>query len=350
MGVLVRELAALYAAFAGRRGLRRCPSCRSSTPTSPSGSATGCAARCSTAQLAYWRRRLAGAPALLELPTDRPRPAVQRFRGGRRAGSASARSCRTALRRLGRRQGATLFMTLLAAFQALLRRYTGQEDIVVGTPVAGRGRVELEPLIGFFVNTLVLRSRPARRARRSATCSTACARASLEAYGHQDLPFEKLVEELRAGARPLAARRCSRCCSGAAERSRGPLELPGLTLRRSRGVEADDAKFDLSLSFAEAARGSVGALEVQHRSVRSARRRARCRGHFERLLLAAAAGSDRGASAELPLLSRRRAPAAPGVERHARRTIRGAPACTSVRGAGGAHAGGGGRVLRGRAR
>ena len=147
------------------------------------------------AQLSYWKKQLAGAPPSLELPTDRPRPAVQTFHGARQS-LVLPKSLTEALKGLSRREGVTLFMTLLAAFKVLLCRYTGQEDIVVGTPIAGRNRAEIEPLIGFFINTLVLRTDLSgdpsfrellRRVREVA----------LGAYDHQELPFEKLVEELQ---------------------------------------------------------------------------------------------------------------------------------------------------------
>ena len=109
-------------------------------------------------QLSYWREQLEGAPPVLELPTDRPRPAVQSYRGASHSFRVSA-EVSAGLKALSRSEGATLFMTLLAAFKILLSRYSGQTDIVVGTPIAGRNRVELEPLIGFFVNTLALRTR-----------------------------------------------------------------------------------------------------------------------------------------------------------------------------------------------
>ena len=142
------------------------------------------------AQLKYWTRQLAGVPQL-ELPTDRPRPLIASQRGGERT-AMLPKATLEALRALGRGEGATLYITLLAAFQVLLHRYSSQEDIAVGSPIAGRTRPELEGLIGFFVNTLVLRGDlsgdPAfrellRRVRRTA----------IEAYTHQDVPFEKLV-------------------------------------------------------------------------------------------------------------------------------------------------------------
>ena len=146
-------------------------------------------------QLSYWRTRLSGAPTLLELPSDRPRASIQSLRGSRLFVDLP-RDLTAALDRLSRSEGVSLFMTLLAGFQVLLSRYTGQEDVVVGSPVAGRNRTETEGLIGLFVNTLVLRTDlsgdpPFRELLRRVS------EATLGAYARQDLPFEKLVEELQ---------------------------------------------------------------------------------------------------------------------------------------------------------
>jgi len=145
-------------------------------------------------QLEYWRKHLAGAPPSLELPTNRPRPAVQSFNGARESFVLS-RDLSVRLVELSRRENATLFMTLLAAFYVLLYRHTGEPDIVIGTPVANRNRHELESLIGFFVNTLALRAdlsgEPTFR-----ELLAQVREVSLGAYAHQDLPFEMLVEEL----------------------------------------------------------------------------------------------------------------------------------------------------------
>ncbi|TCK33795.1 amino acid adenylation domain-containing protein [Paraburkholderia sp. BL8N3] len=146
-------------------------------------------------QAGFWTDHLQGAPALLELPTDRPRPAVQRYAGGRVA-VTFPRELGEALRKLGQQQGTTLFMTLFAGWAALLSRLTHQHDVVIGTPVANRPRTELEPLIGFFVNTLALRVRtdddPDVAALLQQVKTTA-----LAAYAHQDLPFEQVVEALQ---------------------------------------------------------------------------------------------------------------------------------------------------------
>lgn len=145
--------------------------------------------------LSFWRAQLADVPPPIRLPTDRPRPALQTFRGGRQT-ITFPRELFTAIDELARVERATPFMILLAGLFALLHRYTGEVDLLVGTPAANRNRVELEPLIGFFANTLVLRTRV--DGRRSFRDLVAAVRdTTLKAYAHQDLPFEKLVEELQ---------------------------------------------------------------------------------------------------------------------------------------------------------
>ncbi len=146
-------------------------------------------------QVAYWSKQLAGAPAVLELPTDRPRPAVQRHRGAVSTHMFSLEFLSN-LKALSQAEGVTLFMTLLAGFQLLLSRYSGQEDIIVGSPVAGRNYTEIEPLIGFFVNTLALRTdlsgNPTFR-----ELLTRVRQVALDGFAQQEIPFERLVEELR---------------------------------------------------------------------------------------------------------------------------------------------------------
>ena len=163
--------------------------------TTRCGNESGCRARCWQEQLQYWREQLQGAPAVLELPTDHPRPAMQSFRGGQQQVTLPV-AVAEGLKELSRREGVTLFMTLLAAWQLLLSRYSRQEEIVVGSPIAGRTRGETEGLIGFFVNTLVLRgdlSGDPSFIEMLQRVKEVC----LGAYGHQELPFEKLVEELQ---------------------------------------------------------------------------------------------------------------------------------------------------------
>ena len=151
-------------------------------------------------QLDYWKRQLEGAPTLLSLPTDRPRPKVQSFHGANQSTLLPA-ELSAALRGLGQRQGATLFMVLLTAFKLLLRHATGQEDVVVGTDVANRNRAETEPLIGFFVNQLVLRTDLSGDPTFLEVLDRV-RRVVLEANAHQDLPFDKLVEALRIARDP----------------------------------------------------------------------------------------------------------------------------------------------------
>ncbi|MGA7732187.1 MAG: amino acid adenylation domain-containing protein [Chloroflexia bacterium] len=146
-------------------------------------------------QLDYWKGQLAGAPQLLALPADRPRPAAQTYRGAQQSITLPP-DLLQALESLSKREGVTLFMTLLAAFKALLYRYTGQPDIVTGVPIANRTRTEVEGLIGFFANTLVLRTNLSGTLNFHDLLGRVRA-VSLGAYAHQDLPFEKLVEELQ---------------------------------------------------------------------------------------------------------------------------------------------------------
>ncbi|HEX3759507.1 MAG TPA: amino acid adenylation domain-containing protein [Kofleriaceae bacterium] len=195
------------------------------------------------AQLAYWTRALAGAPPTLELPADRPRPAVRTARGAQLTRVLGG-ELTTALRALSRRQGATEFMTLLAAFSALLARYSGQHDIVVGSPIAGRNRAELEGLIGCFVNTLVLRvdtgGAPSFRElveRVREVC--------LGAYAHQDLPFDKLVEVLKP-ERELNRTPLFQVMFALQNVPTAELDMAGVTAR-PLGVHSGIAKFDLSV-------------------------------------------------------------------------------------------------------
>ncbi len=156
-------------------------------------------------QLSYWRAQLAGAPPILEIPTDRPRPTVRSPHGASRSIHVDAATLEK-LKGLSRRHEVTLFMTVTAAFQALLSRWSGQEDIVVGTPVANRTQRETEGLIGFFLNTLVLRTDLSGNPT-FAELLKRVREVALEAYTQQDLPFERLVEELQPerdlGSHPL---------------------------------------------------------------------------------------------------------------------------------------------------
>ncbi|MDZ8184105.1 MAG: amino acid adenylation domain-containing protein [Nostoc sp. ChiSLP02] len=208
-------------------------------------------------QLSYWLEQLKNAPKVLELPTDRPRPAIQTYRGSTYSFKLSDKLS-FSLNKFSRQQGSTLFITLLAAFQTLLWRYTGSEDIVVGSPIANRNRAEIEGLIGVFVNTLVLRTNLAgnpsfeellKRVREVA----------LGAYAHQDLPFELLVEELQP-QRDLSHTPLFQVMFVLQNAPISALELPGLTLNFLES-NSDTAKLDLTLYLTETIHGLLGNLE-----------------------------------------------------------------------------------------
>ena len=248
-------------------------------------------------QLAYWKTRLAGAPPYVDLPADRPRPAVRSFRGARRSFELSPTLSR-ALRTLSRKEGATLFMTLLAAFQTLLCRYTGQEDISVGSPIAGRPRIETEGLIGFFVNTLVLRSdlsgHPSFRQLLARVREVA-----LGAYANQDVPFEQVVEALQPrrdlGHTPLFQ------VMFALENLPSPdLDLGDLTLY-PLVVDSGIAQFDLTLFVSEQGPSLAGRLEYST-DLFDADMMTRLLAHWERLLSGIVADPDQRITT-LPLLT-----------------------------------------------
>jgi acyl carrier protein len=210
-------------------------------------------------QLCYWRERLRGAPPVLELPTDRERPAVQSFRGAHLSFTLDA-GLSEGLRLLSRRAGVTLYMTLLAGCQALLHRLTGERRLSVGTPVAGRTRVEAERLIGFFVNMLVMHSDLSddptfsellRRARETA----------LGAYAHQDVPFERLVEELQPERR-LEHSPLIQVWFVLQNAPISKLELTGLSLSILE-LENSTAKFDLGLNVVDTEEGLAVTLEYK---------------------------------------------------------------------------------------
>ncbi|MFF9573564.1 condensation domain-containing protein, partial [Streptomyces sp. NPDC014685] len=211
-------------------------------------------------QLAYWRERLTGVPAL-ELPTDHGRPAEREGAEGDTVYFSVPSEVTEALRATARGQGASLFMALLSLFQIVLARYCRQDDIAVGTPIAGRNRAETEGLIGFFVNTLVLRTDlsgdPAFTELLDRVKDTA-----LGAYDHQDLPFERLVDEL-APDRDLSRNPLFQTMFVFQNTPDGESwTLPGLTVEQV-GVGGQDAKFDLQLTAAETDGELLAALEYR---------------------------------------------------------------------------------------
>jgi amino acid adenylation domain-containing protein/non-ribosomal peptide synthase protein (TIGR01720 family) len=248
------------------------------------------------ALLAWWRERLAGVPAVLELPSDRPRPRVQSFRGAIAALALPPRLAAD-LSGLARRQALTPFMVLAAAFQALLHHYTCRTRLLVGTPVAGRNRSEIESLIGLFVNTLVL---PADLAGNPAfgELMGRTRQATLGAYEHQELPFERLVEAL-APARDLGRMPLVQVVLVLQNAPRAAIELPGLTLQPLPD-QGGTTKFDLTLTLAEDGSTLAGGIEYST-DLFDAATVGRWARHFVTLLGAAVADPELRL-AELPLL------------------------------------------------
>lgn len=267
MAILVREVATLYESFMGEQ-----PSPLAELPIQYADYSVWqrnwLRGEVLERHLEYWRAQLAGAPAVTELPTDRPRPPVMRFRGAWEDVALPAELSK-AINALSRREGATLFMTLLTAFQVLLHRYSGQSDIVIGSPIAGRNRTEIEGLIGFFVNTLLLRTKlsgnPTFRELLSRVRESA-----LEAYAHQDVPFEKIVEELQP-ERDLSRQPLFQVVFALGNMPRPDIKLPGLTISplldddAPRDTDDEDkkrtAKFDITLSLRETPSGLRGSVE-----------------------------------------------------------------------------------------
>jgi amino acid adenylation domain-containing protein len=249
-------------------------------------------------QLSYWRQKLAGDLPMLELPTDRPHTSISTFKGSRQSFALSEDLTRS-LKALSRREGVTMFMTLLCAFKVLLHRYTRQEDIIVGTPIAGRNRAELEGLIGFFVNTLVLRTDLAGRpsftqvlARERNVC--------LDAYAHQDLPFERLVDELQP------ERQLSRnpIFQAMFEMQTEPTPEPSLTGLKTSFVEVERkaTKFDLTMALSEEQPDLISGRIEYKTELFDAPTIERMANHFQRLLEAIVSAPTTPISA-LPMLT-----------------------------------------------
>jgi amino acid adenylation domain-containing protein len=248
-------------------------------------------------QLSYWKARLAGAPSSIELPTDRPRPAVQSFAGARQEFVLS-KGLAESLAEVSRRQGVTLFMTLMAAFQTLLYRYTGQSDVVVGSPIAGRTRSEVEELIGLFMNTVVFRAEMSGTLKFSELLAQVRQRA-LEAYAHQDLSFEKLVEELQP-ERDLSRTPLFQVMFVLQNVPADVVEFADLRLKPLES-EFRTSKFDLTLEMQETGRGLSGSFEYNS-DLFDSETITRLQGHFEVLLTGIVANPEQQLSA-LPLLT-----------------------------------------------
>ena len=256
MEVLVKEIATLYAALS-----QNIPSLLKPLPIQYADFAVWqrqwLQGEVLATQLGYWKQQLGDTLPVIQLPTDFPRSRVQSFRGDTVSFKLSS-EISDKLRSIAKAENATLFMTLLAAFKVLLYRYTGQADIVVGSPIANRNRAELEGLIGFFVNTLVLRT----DLRNNPTFEEVLQRVrqvTWDGYDHQDLPFEKLVEELHP-ERDLSYNPLFQIKFRLENPPAEKIEIPGLTLS-SLGQINKSAKLDLSLDMYETPDGLVGGFE-----------------------------------------------------------------------------------------
>ena len=248
-------------------------------------------------QRAYWRQQLANAPTLLPLPTDQPRPALQRYQGSTVAQMIGA-ELTAALHHLSRTQGVTLFMTLYAAYATLLARYSDQEDLVIGTPIANRQQREWESLIGFFVNTLPLRADLTNNPS-VAELLQRVRRLTLDAYSHQDLPFEQLVSDLQI-ERSLSHAPLFQVMLAFNNTPLSPPPFGELTVTPLE-LASVVAKFDLTLQLSEVG-GELQARWEYNRDLFSAATIARMAGHFE-VLLAAMAADPQTPIQQLPLLT-----------------------------------------------
>ncbi|NOK14931.1 non-ribosomal peptide synthetase, partial [Corallococcus exercitus] len=296
MGVLIRELASFYEAFSGGRAPTLPP-----LPVQYADFALWqrqwLQGETLDAQLGYWKRQLAGAPSALELPTDRPRPPVQSRRGATVPVHFPS-ELTDSLRGLAQREGATPFMLLLSAFQLLLSRYSGQDDISVGSPIAGRTHSEAEGLIGFFVNTLVLRARVRPEDSFRQLLSQVKA-STLAAYEHQHVPFEKLVEVLQP-SRDLSRSPLFQVMLVLQNAPAEALRVPGMAFQPIP-LEGNSSRFDLALTLFEVPQGLTGFLEYST-DLFDASSVQRLMGHFAVLLSSLVARPDTRISA-LPLMT-----------------------------------------------
>ncbi|WOB66746.1 non-ribosomal peptide synthetase [Microcystis aeruginosa] len=297
MGVFIQELTALYNAYI--QGL--------SSPLNPLSIQYGdftlwqrqwLQGEVLENQLNYWKKQLADAPTFLPLPTDKPRPAVQTFTGVHQEFQLSLELTQK-LTELSQQQGVTMFMTLLAVYGVLLYRYTGQSDILIGTPIANRNRREIESLIGFFVNTLVMRTDCSENPSFQELLMRV-REMSLGAYAHQDLPFEMLVEALQT-ERNLSHTPLFQVMFVLQNTPLSEIELMGLTID-SLPLEGEIAKFDLTLSMQNTETGLMGVWEY-NTDLFNSETIERMNGHFLTLLEGIITNPSERVS-QLPLLTK----------------------------------------------
>ncbi len=301
MGVLVKEIAALYPAIASGTGPAEAAAALERLPIQYADYAEWqrewLRGEVLERQLSYWKQQLQGAAPVLELPADKVRPAVQSFKGASESLELEA-ELSLALKELSRREGVTLFMTLLAVFKVLLWRYSGQADISIGTPVAGRTQLETEGLIGFFVNTLVLRTEVSG-GERFRELLQRVREVALGGYSHQEVPFEKLVEELQP-ERELSRSPLFQVMFVLQNTPREELQMGELRVQ-ALAVASETANFDLSLVVEERATGLQLGLEYRS-ELFSAESMQRMLEHY-RVLLAAAVVQPECLVQDLPLMS-----------------------------------------------
>ncbi|WP_051711496.1 non-ribosomal peptide synthetase [Andreprevotia chitinilytica] len=297
IGVLVREVSALYTAFSQGQ-TDPLPPLTIQYADYAAWQRSWLQGDTLQTQVDFWQQHLTGAPALLDLPTDRPRPAVQSYAGGQVALNLSP-TLTNSLKQLSQRHGTTLFMTLLAGWSVLLSRWSGQNDVVIGTPVANRQRSELEGLMGFFVNTLALRVKLDGNPKVDELLNQ-IKTSTIAAYAHQDLPFEQVVEALQP-TRSLSHSPVFQVMLVLNNTpSGGELSLPGLTLRELPAAH-DTAQYDLALYLSEAGDGIIGSLAYASDLFDRATIE-RLLGHFE-TLLTGMVQNDQNTLGQLPLLS-----------------------------------------------
>jgi amino acid adenylation domain-containing protein len=250
-------------------------------------------------QISYWTKQLANLDPVLELPTDFPRPIVQTYRGSSKLISFPE-NLSLSLQELCRREGVTLYMLLLAAFQTLLYRYTGQEDIVIGSPIAGRNRSEVEGLIGFFINTVVLRTDlsgdPSFQQLLTKVRST-----TIEAYSYQDLPFDKLVEELHP-ERSLSYNPIFQVMFSVEKAPISQREFAGLTATLL-SIENRTSKFDVDVTVIDKSASELNVLWNYNVGLFNSATIERMAGHFQTLLEGIVAKPEQVIS-QLPLLTK----------------------------------------------
>ncbi|WP_407883155.1 SDR family NAD(P)-dependent oxidoreductase, partial [Scytonema sp. NUACC26] len=296
IGVLIRELSALYKAF--------CTGAPSPLPELEIQYADftlwqrqRLSGTVLEKQLQYWVSQLQGAPELLQIPTDRPRSGTQSDRGATQSFTLTTELTQK-LEILSQQTGSTLFMTLLAAFATLMYRYSGQSDVVIGSPIANRNPSEIQSLIGFFVNTLALRTRlednPSFEQLLAQVQET-----TLKAYEHQDVPFEQVVEALRP-QRSISYAPLFQVMFVLQNAPMGEIELPGVKLSQLN-AENTTAKFDLTLSISESPLGMDCAWEYKT-NLFDGSTIERMAAHYQNLLLAIAKNPQQKIS-EIPLLT-----------------------------------------------